>query len=513
MEETSIEVTLEKTGRKWREFAVWVSRHELRLLAVAMLLLIFPAPWSFLALLIILGIWIRRWLVLGYLTLPTPLDMPLLILLTMALVSCFVAADPARGFRRLTWIVAQVTLLYSLLNCLRTRRDIWRYGQGLIAFTLAFAFVSFIGTDWQSAPLIDLPGLYDHIPENILGFSTGGLHPSPLLFNPRVTGATLAMLLPLSLVMLFTSQGRRRRFLSLAALLTGSMVLFLSQATMGLLGFGLSLLFIAIWWRRWMLWPVIVGLLLLVGVVLIYDPQQMLLLFLDIDSDLGLRSVLRLDIWSRTLAMIQDMPFTGIGLDNFAEVQTHFYTGHLLGSHPHAHNLLLQTTLDLGIPGTVALIWLVLAFLVLLVSAYRTTSSREIHLLLVGLGACGLAFFTGGLTDAIPIGEIHSTIMWAILGLAAATVAVTREQSPKNDRLWKLASDRRLLAIPILMLFISFLLFPSVLQRNLSLIPAQQAIYEVRTTDHLPSQKANQSNFPFSQAIDRTPTIRNCMEC
>jgi O-antigen ligase len=455
-----------------------------------MVLLLMSGPWSSLALIIILLTWLGRWQTQGYLTRRTPMDVPLLFLLITALVGYFVAVDPARAYRRLTWIMAQVALLYSLLNCLRTGRDIWRYAQGLVVGTTVFALVSLVGTDWQLAPLLDLPWLYDHIPSLIRGFPSGGLYSHPVSINPRLAGAVLATLLPLSMVMFSSGRSRWDRLLALAALLTGGLVLLLSQAMMGFFGLAMSLLLIVVWWRRWLIWPAIAGPLLLAGAVLIYGPQRWLLPMLDTSNILGLRLVLRLDIWSRALAMIQDMPFTGIGLDNFAVVQPHFYIGHLLGPTQHAHNLLLQTTLDFGILGAVALLWLLLAFLVMLVSAYRTTTSREIQVLLVGLGAGVLAYFAGGLTDVNPIGEIQTTVLWAMLGLAAAAVVVAKGQSAGPDRLWKLASNRWLLAIPAFTLLVGLLLFPSALQRNLSLIPAQQVIYEARTTGNLPMKKA-----------------------
>lgn len=39
---------------------------------------------------------------------------------------------------------------------------------------------------------------------------------------------------------------------------------------------------------------------------------------LDINNMVGIGIVLRLDIWSRAVAMIREMPFTGVGLNTFS---------------------------------------------------------------------------------------------------------------------------------------------------------------------------------------------------
>ena len=73
----------------------------------------------------------------------------------------------------------------------------------------------------------------------------------------------------------------------------------------------------------------------------------------------------RVEIWSRALYMLQDFPFTGIGMGAFRQVANLLYPFFLAGPDaeiPHAHNIFLQVGVDLGLPGLVA--WLALLILV-----------------------------------------------------------------------------------------------------------------------------------------------------
>jgi putative inorganic carbon (HCO3(-)) transporter len=146
----------------------------------------------------------------------------------------------------------------------------------------------------------------------------------------------------------------------------------------------------------------------------------------------------RLMVWSRALSMIRDFPFTGVGMGTFLPVAETLYALYdPSGSLGHAHNLFLQVAVDLGFPGLVA--WLAILMLVVVAGwwLYRQGSVAD-DAWLSGLGAgifCSqVALVTHGLVDAATWGGVRpAVITWALWGLAMAGWNVYREGGGTHD--------------------------------------------------------------------------------
>ena len=360
--------------------AARVAQVEFIPLALAAPFLLFPNRWTVLAFGLIALTWLCRAIAFGRLTVPTGMEAPLALLVLMALVGFWISADPAMSRAKLWGIVLQVALFYGVVNGLRSARGVrWMAGL-LLAATVGVALLSVVGTDWASVRLIDLPWLYDRLPNLVRGLPGSGVPVATDLFNPRHVGATMAMLLPVALALLLFGRDRWLRLLSAGALVVSGVTLLLSQALQAILGLTLALLFILTWRSRWFLLAIPLALLAVVGGVLAYGPSRAALALLSYDHPLGIAVVLRLDIWSRAWAMVRDMPFTGVGLNTFPVIQTHFYPGFLLGPESHTHNLFLQTAVDLGLLGLWALLWLLVTFafpLTFRLGPYRNTPSMK----------------------------------------------------------------------------------------------------------------------------------------
>ena len=140
--------------------------------------------------------------------------------------------------------------------------------------------------------------------------------------------------------------------------------LLLTQTILGLLGLLAGTFIVLVFVSRWFWLLLPAGVAAGAGLVLWMNPVEYLTALLSID-DLGDIAVLmRLNMWSRAWAMIWDLPFTGIGLNTFPLIQSQFYTGYIIGHEPDAHNLLLQTALDLGLPVLVAFLWFLVIWIV-----------------------------------------------------------------------------------------------------------------------------------------------------
>jgi putative inorganic carbon (HCO3(-)) transporter len=144
----------------------------------------------------------------------------------------------------------------------------------------------------------------------------------------------------------------------------------------------------------------------------------------------------RLEMWSRALYMLQDFPFTGIGMGAYQDVANALYPFFLLGpdaNAPHAHNLFLQVGVDLGIPGLVA--WLGLLLLVAF-SAWRVyrLGRRQGIGWVAGIGAgllCSqIALVIHGMFDAAVWGADSAILVWAIWGICMAAYNLRHTYGP-----------------------------------------------------------------------------------
>jgi putative inorganic carbon (HCO3(-)) transporter len=177
---------------------------------------------------------------------------------------------------------------------------------------------------------------------------------------------------------------------------------------------------LVIWHDRRAIWGIIpVGLLF--GLLLATGRG---LQFLEAASSSGeLALVGRVEAWQRAIYMIQDFPFTGIGIGTFDPVADALYPLFLVSPDldvAHAHNNLLEVGVDLGIPGLVAYVALLTAFGVAAWRAASRASPDSAHRALVMGLACGmLAHQVFGLTDAFILGTKLGIVMWVYLAFIA----------------------------------------------------------------------------------------------
>jgi putative inorganic carbon (HCO3(-)) transporter len=124
--------------------------------------------------------------------------------------------------------------------------------------------------------------------------------------------------------------------------------------------------------------------------------------------------------------MIRDFPFTGIGMGSFEKFSNSFYPliYYRPGQIPHAHNLFLQIAIDLGIPGLIAWLGIIITTFY---TAFRTfiegnrSISSKIMGISAGLLASQVALIFHGLTDAVVWGMVKpAPLVWVVLGTIIA---------------------------------------------------------------------------------------------
>jgi putative inorganic carbon (hco3(-)) transporter len=427
------------------------------LLCLAAPLLLFPrGPLPLVGLATILAIWLARMFRQQGMG-PTHLDLPLLILLAMAAQSIYPSVDPSLSMPKLYGIVLGVAAYYGVVRFATSPRRWWMVAAGLMVAAVAIAAVGLVGTAWITFKLPGGAALYSRIPRLIssvpssLGTITG-IHPNEL-------GGTLAFLLPLPLGLALWSIGRKRSVwggaarpssralhspvsappihprtdsfphplaTSLLALLLAGPVLVLTQSRSGMAGFAVAVALLA--GMRWRKVGYGIASLIVVGglVAGVVGSQQGIVSSvsqLDYVGDAGAKLVGRQEIWSRAVYMIQDFPFTGIGLNTFPIVLDNLYPSFLTGPDariPHAHDIYLQTAVDLGLAGLMAFVglWLIVGWQAVL--AFRNASDVLTKGAIAGLAAGCVAYLVYGITDAITLGAKPLVLLWVAAGLLVA---------------------------------------------------------------------------------------------
>ncbi len=398
-----------------------IARYELLLLAAATPLLLFPGVWTPVGVVLIAAAWACRWVATGRISARTAMDGPIILLLIMTGVSLIPSVNLDLSLNRMWIILLGVALFYGMANGLHSERHIHLMGIGLVLVGLGVALVGLVGTDWEMGALIKIPAIYDRLPGPLIrGLPGSGVIEEYDLVNPRVVAGALAILLPVAFAYLVFGQGWKLKLLSALTGLVMVGVLLLTQAPQGFLGLAAGVVLIAVWRSRWFLLGLPLGLGGLVVVWRFLDIEQRVSSWLTPETidvlDFGLKS--RVANGARGIGMIRDMPYTGIGLNTFPVIDGLYTFGR---SHAeHAHNTLVQTAVDLGVLGLMALFALLATFGYTVARTHRATLNHNQRALLIGLCGAVAAWLAYGLLDSITLGHKPAAVLWAMLGISAA---------------------------------------------------------------------------------------------
>jgi putative inorganic carbon (HCO3(-)) transporter len=488
-----------------------IARYELLLLAAATPFLLFPGAWTPIGVLLIAVAWVCRWIATGRISARTAMDVPIMLLLIMTGVSLIPSVDLDLSINRLWIYILGVALFYGMVNGLHSERHIHLMGIGLVLVGLMVAVVSFLGTDWEIGILVDVPAIYDRLPGPLIrGLPGSGVLEEYDLVNPRLVAGTLAILLPLPLAYLISGQGWKLKLISGVTALVMTCVLLLTQAPQGFLGLAVGLFLIIVWWSRWPLLSLPLGLGGLFMAWRFLDIQQRVGNWLTPDN----LAALNFGIYSRAvngawaIATVRDMPYTGIGLNTFPVITELYSSGrdHVV----HAHNTLIQTAVDLGIPGTIVLIALLAAFGFTAARAYRASLNPNQRALLIGICGAIAAWLAFGLLDGITLGHKPAAALWVMLGLAAALRLQLEQPTPKAVPFPRRFSLKWLVLVVlpiVLLLVLAGLTAPKTIGAfylNLGVIEAHRALASLDSGDSAQPHLVAAEEY-FRQAIHWDP--------
>lgn len=234
------------------------------------------------------------------------------------------------------------------------------------------------------------------------------------MIHANVLAGVLVLILPLLLAL---TRQKLCRMLFILFFLFIAGILVLTQSRGGYLAIAIALPLVLI-----LCWPrLLYGLLPVTLLVILLLQQSSLRSFLDqlsLDGSLGGWEG-RLDIWRNSLLAISDFTFAGIGIGTFTVVMPLLYPLQVsIEGYPHAHNLFLQIGLDLGLPGLIAYLAMLIILFVMLISTLRNPHTLPLHRTLA-IGATGslVGMLVHGLLDAVTWGTKLAFVPWILFAL------------------------------------------------------------------------------------------------
>lgn len=397
-------------------------------------LLLFPTfnpIFTALALLLVGLLWLLPLLVRPWPWPPlTPFDPLLLGWGIFLLVGILVTADPDLTLPKATGLILGLAV-WRFMNRAVLSSRLWLMALaawGGIGF--GFVLLGVLSANWVNK----VPGLADivaRLPERLIVLPESpelGVHANQL-------AGTLLFFVPfLFSVCIGFYESRPSPWKLLGYLfLTGTAValLLLTQSRTGWLAFAGVLLPLCLFW--WIALPAAshlrritaatawgLGIITIAGLT-IAGPHRLQTIWHDPaqESVIGQLGTIgfRQEVWRWAITTVQDFPFTGTGLGTFRVVVRRLYPLNVSPSYDiaHAHNIFLQTALDVGLPGLIAYLAIIgLAFYLGLWAARRSAWARPYLIGILG-GLAAIHLF--GLTDAIAPGAKPHLLLWIMLGL------------------------------------------------------------------------------------------------
>jgi O-antigen ligase len=367
-----------------------------------------------LVLLIIPAVWICRWAVKKQFFERTGLDWAITILSIQVFATCIIVPDVGFSLSKIAGVIFGFAFFYAIVGLLISEKLIkW----ALLAFVgsgVALSIVGILGMIWKKE--IFLSKNIPRIKWNLPGAEEG--------FNPNPLGGTLILVIPIILSLFFLFFNKKQEdniifnkainftFLIIALFVLG-IVLILTQSIGSWIAITISTWFLLLNWK-WKKWSFAL-IVLFIGFLFFSGPNRInLIKDLTIKEHVKIKILKREPLWVAGINTIKKYPFFGIGMNRLRLDSSMAY------SDAHAHNHFIHTASELGIPGLIAYLAILIGAAFMCFEIWRKSKIVWMRMAALGLGCGQLAHFIFGMADSIPLGAKVGIFFWFSLALIAA---------------------------------------------------------------------------------------------
>jgi putative inorganic carbon (HCO3(-)) transporter len=363
----------------------------------------------------------------------TPLDGPLLLLIVMGCVSLLVTASPQVTQIQVMRLGAGLAGFYGLVNWARDRARLLQAAALLMVGGVGLALLAPFVVGWNLTKSMLIPSsIYEP-------FSLRVSDP----VHPNIMAALMILLLPLPLAWLLSPDnvGPRwkrigRRFALGAACLLMGAILLLTKSRGGYIAGAVGGLMV-VWLsarKRRSLVPLFLTLTVIgVGAWWLFRTESQAPELVEGAVDPSTWAF-RQRVWRAALQMLTDFSFTGVGMGLFNDVASLLYAFQA-PQNPGAHNLYLQVGVDLGFPGLIAYLAVLMSTLWMAgasLKAFAQQRDGALRTVTVGAFAGTVALVVHGLVDIAVWGTRAAFIPWVVIGLVVGLHRVAEE--PERGR-------------------------------------------------------------------------------
>lgn len=280
----------------------------------------------------------------------TPLNLPIILFLTLSVVSLFHAPYRHDALMTLCRIASYCALYFVFVNNMDSRRKLTRILAVLITM----------------GALLSIIGIVLYLGHRFYGYWLPGNSVSATYMNRDHFAGYLEMVMPLSLGLLFTRISREKKALVLFLVLVMALAFVLAASRGAWLSFSVScLVLLPLFSRKKLLKSVVIG-SIICGIILYFALAQF-------DLGLVMKRVAtiaeggagvdqgRILMWQGAVGLIKAHPFFGSGLGMFIHAFPQYRPAAINPSYliDYAHNDYLHMAAELGLGGLLIILWVV----------------------------------------------------------------------------------------------------------------------------------------------------------